>query len=168
MWFLSNILKNFRGQTNPMSKFNEFYTINIRGLTYEEKAMKTLMFIYWKAFSDISEDLCPKSVIVHGLCLLQMLHWWREHLKQPYPSLNILRMFIFKLGVYLWTRVKDYFILCKVHLKIQPEVQTSLLIPKAGVSKSAITKHLNKQLVAVLIILKTGERGDLEQHRNLN
>lgn len=48
-----------------MCKFNEFYTINIRGLTYEEKAMKTLTFIYPKAFSNISEDLCPKSVIVH-------------------------------------------------------------------------------------------------------
>lgn len=66
VWFLGNILKTLRGQTNPMCKFNEFYTINIRGLTYEEKAMKILMFL--KSIFRCA-DLCPKSEIVHGFCL---------------------------------------------------------------------------------------------------
>lgn len=54
---------------------------------------------------------------------------------------------------YTYEPVKHYFILCKVHLKLQPEVQTSLLTPKVGVPKQAITNCLNKQFVAVLMIL---------------
>lgn len=62
-----------------MCKYNEFYTINIRGFAYRRQAAKTLLFIYWKALSDMSEDLRPKPVITPGLSLLWMLHRWREH-----------------------------------------------------------------------------------------
>jgi len=35
----------------------------------KRQATKTLLFIYWKVFSDMSKDLCPNPVTVHGLCL---------------------------------------------------------------------------------------------------
>lgn len=45
------------------------------------------------------------------------------------------------------------FYLLQSTFKLHPEVQTSLLIPKVGVPKQAITNCPNKQFVALLRIL---------------
>lgn len=105
----------------PCANVMNFTQLTQGGSPTKRWAPKAFLFISWKEFWNMSEDLCPKPGIVHGLCLLWLLRWWRAQLQQPHSVVNTPWTFGGKLG-YLGSTVKAGFILLKVHLKLQSEV----------------------------------------------
>lgn len=73
------ILKTLEVKLLPCANVMNFTQLTPGGSPTKRWATKTFLFISWKEFWNMSEDLRPKHGIVCGLCLLWLLHWWRAH-----------------------------------------------------------------------------------------